>query len=217
MAVKGEQVTAQYFNDLFAQLKRIRDEHAARADLTSAQKANLNALSPTNIQVGEITKTSNTVQVIKSGLNTLASNGTGISSTFSSNITIPSVGSLLYPVSAAVDNLNAADEVCPNCAHFTSASSRGHFSSNFSSDFSSDFTSVQSRSHFTAHFTADANRGTFDAYFSSNANRSHFSSNFLSAGQRGAFGSHFTSSSQKGNFTNFTNAANRSHFSSVAG
>ena len=208
MAVKGDKITAQYFNDLFTQLKKIRDEHAARADLTSEQKTNLNAISPTNITAGEKAKTSNTVSVIKSGLSTLASNGTGISSTFSSNITIPDVGSLLYPVSAAVDNLNNADGVCPNCTHFTSAANQGHYSSNF--------TSNASRGHFSSNF--GSNFGHFSSNFSSNFG--HNSSNFTSAANQG----HFTSNASRGYFSsnfghnssNFTTAASRGNFSSRA-
>ena len=226
MAVTGDKITAQYFNDLFAQLKKIRDEHAARADLTSAQKTNLNAINPTNITVGETAKTSNTVSVVKNGLSTLASNGTGISSSFSSSITIPSVGSLIYPISTAVDGLNAADGVCPNCSHFTSAASQGNFSSNFGShftsaasrgNFSSNFTSAASRgnfsSNFGSHFTTAASRGYFGSNFTSGFEQGHYTANFASAASCGFF----TSAASRGNFTsNFTTAASKGNFTSAA-
>ena len=94
MATKGDSVSAANFNALFTQLDKIRDEHAARADLSSAQKTNLNNISVTNVVKGN-SVTPDAVQRIKTGLTTLANNGTSISSTFASNITVPTVGTLL--------------------------------------------------------------------------------------------------------------------------
>lgn len=49
---KGNSVSAANFNTLFTQLTTLRDKHAARADVSSAQKTNLNNISLTNVVKG---------------------------------------------------------------------------------------------------------------------------------------------------------------------
>ena len=154
MPKTGDLTSAANFNALFAQLDKIRDEHAARADLSTDQKNNLNNINTTGAPVDELIKT-DPLTTIKTGLSTLANNGTKINSSFSSNITIPTVGQLLQAstITNIQTQMDAADAVCANCSHFTSAASQGNFGANF--------TSAYGQGNFSPNFGASHSQGNY--------------------------------------------------------
>ena len=172
---KGYKIDANDINAIFDRLEELRAKHYARGDVNSsafATQFNTQPVQASQKIVGDF------IDLAKTYLSNL-SNAGGISSNFSSNITIPTVGSLLQAtefdiVENAVDDIEK--NVCVNCSHFTA-----------------HFTSATNRSNFTAHFTA---------HFTSAANRSNFT-NFTSASSR----SNFTSSASRGNFSDFSSNA----------
>lgn len=138
MASAGDSVSAANFNALFTRLEAVRAAQYKRADINSTQRRNISGAISGPASRGSAVRPS-TVQTLKDKLTLLANNGTGISSSFASNITVPSVGTLLRAstITAMETSVRNAEGVCANCSFFTSASSQGHFSSFFSSFFSS--------------------------------------------------------------------------------
>lgn len=93
----GDSVAAQPFNELFERLEAVRALQVNRADLTSTQRTNLASTITGPVAVGNPTKGGDTGDIAKAktAVALLAANVDTISDTFSSSITIPSVGELL--------------------------------------------------------------------------------------------------------------------------
>lgn len=179
---QGEKATAADFNALFTQLENIRKNQAARADLSG--QTELQTAFPTNVAargnkiVSTASATSSNKSVfdqIKANITTLANNGTGVASTFASNVIVPSVSQLLAAsqVATAATQITSVEGVCANCAHYTTATNQGHF---------------------TAHYTNASSQGHFSSNFS------HNSSNFTNSTAQG-HQSHFATKAGQGNFT----------------
>ena len=215
----NKKIEASDLNDLFTQLETIRQEHAAAGGLTTDQaNALANPYNTTPAQHG-MKPSTDIVSELKSDVENIE-NSPYIGNTFSSQITIPSVGELLRLAfhSELGEIISGIDGCCPNCAFFTSAASQGFFTSNFTSvssqgfftsDFTTssqkgNFTSASSRGFFTTDFSSPANNGNFTANFSSPTNKGNFTANFSSPANKG----NFTSLSQKGNFTSATSKGN---------
>lgn len=164
---KGYKIDANDINAIFDRLEELRAKHYARGDVNSSALATQFNTQP--VQVSQKIA-DDFIELAKTYLSNL-SNAGGISSNFSSNVTIPTVGSLLQATTFDVAE-NAVDDieknVCVNCshftAHFTSAASRSNFTTNASRSNFSDFDSAASRgnfSDFSSNFNTNANNGNF--------------------------------------------------------
>ena len=178
-------VSKNEFNNLFKRLEAIRQIHYAANGLTAAQKSALSTPYTTEVVSTGEKVVPNPVQTLKNDLSNL-SNSPYLTSTFSSNISIPSVGDLLKAVDYNLyeQQVSNVENTCANCSHFTSNAQNGNFTSNF--------TSNAQNGNFTSNFTTAAAKG-----------------NFASHAQMGHFTSNFTSAASKGNFSNFTTAASK--------
>ena len=147
---KDNKPLADDYKALFTRLEALRKKHAARAGLTSAQSTALSTTISTSLGSGQPLKPAD-VTAVKDAV-TVVANSPDISSTFVSNITIPSVGALLSSdiFSNISADLTTMEGICANCANFTSSASQGNHSSNHSSNFSSNFTSAASKGNFTS-------------------------------------------------------------------
>ena len=224
----NKKIEASDLNDLFAQLETIRQEHAAAGGLTTDQSNALaNPYNTTPAQHG-MKPSTDIISELKSDVENIE-NSPYIGNTFSSQITIPSVGELLRLAfhSELGEIISNIDGCCPNCAFFTSAASQGFFTSNFTSVssqgfFTSNFTSVSSQGFFTSDFNTSSQKGNFTSasskgFFSSDFASASQKGNFTSASSKGNFGSNFTTNSQKGNFTSASSKGNfTGNFTSTA-
>lgn len=143
------QVLASEFTDLFNRLEAVRKKQIARQDIDD------NALGSTissPVSSGTITDTPTQPQALKNAITQLTP-GTGISSTFASNITIPAVGDLLLQSHltnwqtqvAAVEQVPATCSFCPS--NFTSNfGNDGHNGNDFSWQFSECWTNFYDNS-----------------------------------------------------------------------
>lgn len=211
----NKKIEASDLNDLFAQLETIRQEHAAAGGLTTDQSNALaNPYNTTPAQHG-MKPSTDIISELKSDVENIE-NSPYIGNTFSSQITIPSVGELLRLAfhSELGEIISNIDGCCPNCAFFTSAASQGFFTSNF--------TSVSSQGFFTSDFTTSSQKGNFTSasskgFFSSDFASASQKGNFTSAASNGHFTSNFTTNSQKGNFTSASSKGNfTGNFTSTA-
>ena len=193
MASAGASISASGFNNLFARLEAVRKNHYSLGNLSTAERTNLGTAYSTSVaSVGAKPVPSN-ITTLRNNLNNL-SNSPYISSTFASNITVPSTGALMFASTlTTIENQVAAVEaICANCAFFTSAANQSHFSSNHSSNFGSNFSSATNRGHFSTNFTENNQKGNW----SSASNRGNFSSNFRSNNSSN-FTANFSSSSMQ--------------------
>lgn len=194
---KGYKIDANDINAIFDRLEELRAKHYARGDVNSSALATQFNTQP--VQVSQKIA-DDFIELAKTYLSNL-SNAGGISSNFSSNVTIPTVGSLLQATTFDVVE-NAVDDieknVCVNCSHFTAHFTSETNRSNFTAHFTAHFTSAANRTNFT-HFSSATSRSNF----TTNASRSNFS-DFDSAASRGNFSdfsSNFNTNAQNGNFT----------------
>ena len=213
-------VSKNEFNNLFKRLEAIRQIHYAANGLTAAQKSALSTPYTTEVVSTGEKVVPNPVQTLKNDLSNL-SNSPYLTSTFSSNISIPSVGDLLKAVDYNLyeQQVSNVENTCANCSHFTSNAQNGNFTSNFTTAAQNgNFTSNAQNGNFTSNFTSNAQNGNFTSNFTSNAQNGNFTSNFTTAAAKGNFASHaqmghftsnFTSAASKGNFSNFASAASK--------
>ena len=192
-------VSKNEFNNLFKRLEAIRQIHYAANGLTAVQKSALSTPYITEVVSTGEKVVPNPVQTLKNDLLNL-SNSPYLTSTFSSNISIPSVGDLLKAVDYNLyeQQVSNIEKACANCSHFTSNAQNGNFTANFNSAAQNgNFTSFSSQGNFTANFNSAAQNGNFTSNFSSPASKGVFTTNFTSAASK----SYFTSAASKGNFT----------------
>ena len=200
-------VSKNEFNNLFKRLEAIRQIHYAANGLTAAQKSALSTPYTTEVVSTGEKVVPNPVQTLKNDLSNL-SNSPYLTSTFSSNISIPSVGDLLKAVDYNLyeQQVSNVENTCANCSHFTSNAQNGNFTSNFTTAAQNgNFTSNAQNGNFTSNFTSNAQNGNFTSNFTTAAAKG----NFASHAQMGHFTSNFTSAASKGNFSNFASAASK--------
>lgn len=164
-------ITADEFSELFARLEAVRQAQIARGDIDSSA---LGSVITSPISSAVPISTTN-VSSLKSAANQLT-NGTEISSTFASNIIIPSVGDLIKQsttITSYSTQITNIENVCANCSFnssFNSSFDAGFNSSNDSNfnnfgNFDND-TSFNSSNDFSWNFsTFSANFGNFTRNF----------------------------------------------------
>lgn len=153
------------FNALFARIEAVRTRHV------NAGASIANTYASSSVTLGATVKSSD-VTTLNNALVNL-SNSPWIDASFTSGITIPSVGSLIE--ASSIGNIESKITVVEGLATgFTSANSQGNFSSasregdfgNFTSENRegnfSNFTSGTKTGHFTANFTSKS-EGCFNS------------------------------------------------------
>lgn len=178
-------ISAADFNTYFTRLENVRQKQYNRADLSSTVRSSIRTAYQTNIAVKDnITKRS-AVQQIQTDLDNLR-NVPSISSSFTSSLTIPSVGELMKAskITLIETNVRAVENICANCAFFTNSAREG--------DFSNDgfFTSAASNGNFSdcgSNFTTRGNENNYSNF--SGAARCSNDGKFSSATNNGNFAS----------------------------
>ena len=147
----GSTVAASDYNALFTTLETIRSKHAARAGLTSTQKTKLADTTmggyKTSVASGTSAQAANVTNV-KNALNFLGTYAPNLTTTFASNIALPTAGTLLYAttLSTAETQINTANAQCANCS-FNSSYNSG-YNSGYNSSYNSGYCSGYNSSNF---------------------------------------------------------------------
>jgi len=160
---QGAKILKDDFNALFTRIEAVRTAHVSQGASIPATYQSSSVSAGASIKSSDVTTLNNALVNL--------SNSPWIDSSFTSGVTIPSVGTLIQAssISTIESKITTVEGITPG---FTSAGAQGNFNSSSREGY---FSSAASR----GNFTSDANKGNF----TSNASKGYF----LTAANDGCF------------------------------
>lgn len=136
MATTGDKIVPNDLNSLFAKLEAVRKQQLnSNHDLTTVQRNALSAAFTTTVATSGGKAQSSQVQQLKNNVSTLT-NSYNVSSTFVSQIAVPSVGSLLKAadMNTITNVINNVAKACQNCTNNSTNGTNFQFNSTNSTE-----------------------------------------------------------------------------------
>ena len=136
MATTGNKIVPNDLNSLFAKLEAVRKQQLnSNHDLTTAQRNALSTAFTTTVATSGGKAQSSQVQQLKNNVSTLT-NSYNVSSTFVSQIAVPSVGSLLKAadMNTITNVINNVAKACQNCTNNSTNGTNFQFNSTNSTE-----------------------------------------------------------------------------------